>query len=383
MAVLVTSANSLKALTSIRSLGKQDLSVVSADQYNFAFSSYSKYSKIYYQYESPEKSPDGFLNSLDSIVRKENIDVIIPTHSEDTYVMAKYKSQIEKISYLPLHDYSIINNVNDKGYLMEKAEEIGIRVPKTFYPQDFAELENIAAHVGYPAVIKLRNTSSSIGLSYVYSEKELIDTYESTVLKFALKPDEYPLVQEYIVGGGYGVSLLFNHGEVRAKFTHQRIREYPISGGPSTYRVSISHPKMEEIAIQLMEHFNWHGLAMVEFKLDEKTGEPVLIEINPRMWGSINQAVQSGVDFPYLLYKMAVEGDVKPVMNYKLGVKTRNIFTDTFALWKMSRKTGNVGLLKGIVDFSVKDDIIDFKDPLPTISFLKRGFDELLNSRYQ
>ena len=36
--------------------------------------------------------------------------------------------------------------------------------------------------------------------------------------------------------------------------------------------------------------------------------EPKLIEVNPRFWGSLALAIYAGIDFPYLLYKLAMEG---------------------------------------------------------------------------
>lgn len=85
---------------------------------------------------------------------------------------------------------------------------------------------------------------------------------------------------------------------------------------------------MEEIAFRLLDHLEWHGVAMVEFKLDDRTGKPVILEVNPRFWGSLSMAISAGVDFPWLLYQMTMEGDVTPVNEYRLGVRSRCLLTD-------------------------------------------------------
>ena len=320
---------------------------------------------------------------MTSLLKKHNHDVLMPTHSEDTYLVAKYKSALEPFVKVPLHEYSTIMQVNDKGYLMQVADELGIPVPETYFIADLNALHRIADEIDFPAVIKLRETASSIGISYVHSKEELILKYKGTISRFNLSPSDYPLIQEYIEGDGYGVSLLFNHGDLRAKFTHKRIREYPVTGGPSTYRISVKHPEMESIAIDLLKHFNWHGVAMVEFKLNSRTKKPVLIEVNPRFWGSLNQAVKSGVDFPYLLYKMALEGDIKPVLDYKVGVKTKNIFIDYIALFNYIRKTKRTGLLKEFFRVPANDDIFSLDDPLPILGFIHIGIGEMIHSRYK
>jgi predicted ATP-grasp superfamily ATP-dependent carboligase len=67
---------------------------------------------------------------------------------------------------------------------------------------------------------------------------------------------------------------------------------------------------------------------MVEFKQDEADGEFKMMEINPKFWGSLDLAIASGVDFPFLLYKMAIDGDVNSVFSYVKGVRFMWPFPD-------------------------------------------------------
>ncbi len=379
MTALVTAANSLKALVVVRSLGKKDIPVDTADKLNAPLSAYSKYSRSYFKYPAPRDNPLDFIDSLIDIVKLNKNDVIIPVHSEETSVIAKYRPKLERYVKVPLHDYSTMMKANDKGHLMMVAKELGIPIPLTYMADNDEMLREIADRIRFPAVIKLRETTSGIGLSYVHSKDELISRYKKTIEDFNLTPGHYPLIQEYIKGDGYGVSLLFNHGELRAKFTQKRLREYPINGGPSTIRVSIKHPIMEDYAIKLMKYFNWHGVAMVEFKLEEN-GRPVLLEINPRFWGSVNQAVQSGVDFPYLLYKMAIEGDVETVLDYKVGIVTKNIFIDYASIYQSLKKQKNILLVKEFIQSPFNDDILSLDDPMPFFSFIKTRFPTMVSA---
>jgi len=196
---------------------------------------------------------------------------------------------------------------SDKYRTMELAKKLGIKIPKTF-----DENETIG---NFPVVIKGLKESGRI--RYVNSFKELP--------KF--KTDD-SIVQEYIPGEGYGFFALFNKGGVRATFMHKRVREYPITGGLSTVAESIYDPKLKVLGLKLLESLNWHGVAMVEFKKDFRDGEFKLMEINPKFWGSLDLAIASGVDFPYLAVKMAEDGDVEPVFEYKTGIKFRWPFPD-------------------------------------------------------
>jgi len=95
---------------------------------------------------------------------------------------------------------------------------------------------------------------------------------------------------------------------VMASFTHRRLREKVESGGTSTLREHQPNPVIEEMAHKLLSSLGWHGLAMVEFKYSPTTRQGWLIEINPRLWGSLHLAISAGVEFPYLLYLAATEG---------------------------------------------------------------------------
>ena len=378
--VLITGAVSIKALVALRSLGKKGVPAYTADSSSHPLASYSKYSKKNFTYTPPATNPTAFISDVQSILKKNPCDVLIPTYSEDTYAIAKHRSSFEEYTKVPLHDYQILAHVNNKGYLMKAAEELGLPIPRTFCVESFSDLNKVAETIDYPAVIKLRESASSIGLSYVYSKSELLEKFKKTVERFGLSSSDYPLVQEYITGDGYGVSALFNHGDPRAVFTHKRIREYPITGGPSSSRVSVRMPEMEKIALDLLKHFQWHGVAMVEFKFTREK-RPVIMEINPRFWGSLNQAILAGIDFPHMLYTMAVEGDVKPVFNYKIGVESRIAFIDTVAILKTVRKTGNIRLLKELMRLPRNDDIFSLDDPLPAIRFIGMGIQEILHDK--
>ncbi|MGI9078335.1 MAG: ATP-grasp domain-containing protein, partial [Gemmatimonadaceae bacterium] len=65
------------------------------------------------------------------------------------------------------------------------------------------------------------------------------------------------------------------------------------------------------------------GVAMIEYKEDATSGIPYLMEINGRFWGSLQLAIDSGVDFPALLIRAAMGDRPDPVLDYKIGVRSR------------------------------------------------------------
>ena len=128
----------------------------------------------------------------------------------------------------------------------------------------------------------------------------------------------YPLlVQRRIVGPGRGVFILIWEGCVCAAFGHRRIRE------------SVAVPgELLEKSRRLLEYFGWNGVAMVEFKEDEVTGTPYLMEVNARFWGSLQLAIDSGVDFPKILVDLATGKERAPSPPAKVGVRSRWLWGD-------------------------------------------------------
>lgn len=134
--------------------------------------------------------------------------------------------------------------------------------------------------------------------------------------------------QEYIFGRGIGAEFLYDHGKKVWHFVHERIHELPLTGGASSYRRSIEPPQpLLADAEKLLTALEWHGVAMVEFRVDAG-GQHWLMEINPRLWGSLALAIDAGVDFPLGLWNLACGKEPPPQPRYRTGFYTRDLKMD-------------------------------------------------------
>ena len=74
---------------------------------------------------------------------------------------------------------------------------------------------------------------------------------------------------------------------------------------------------------KLVAAVGWHGVAMFEFKLDDE-GRYCLMEVNGRFWGSLQLAIDAGVDFPRLLWAMSQGRTSGPhELGYRVGLRER------------------------------------------------------------
>ncbi len=139
MSAIVTTASSIKALVIARSLGRNGVRVTTGDKQRHALASLSRYSSGSFIYPPPQQSPREFIARLTEFAKQNRHDVLIPTHSEDTYIIAEHRAELEPFIKVPLHDYSAIMKANDKGYVMQVAGKLGIPTPKTVFIQNFDE----------------------------------------------------------------------------------------------------------------------------------------------------------------------------------------------------------------------------------------------------
>lgn len=357
------------AYVALKSLARRGIKVVAGDSFSPSMCFFSRHCHGRFVYPSPYLFPERFIETLARKAREFGCRVLIPMH-EEGYVVARHRDRLTPFLKVPLPDYEQIMTLHSKDRFYALAQRLRAPIPTTYIVGQTEEVQEIATVLNYPAVIKPRRAHGAFGLRYVHSPQELRETYERLMRQFRFGPEETPLVQEYVGGEKHSVCMLFNRGKLRAKFTFKFLREFPIQGGTAVLRISVRNDQMEQIAHQVLEHLQWHGIAEAEFTLTEGRG-PILIEINPRFWGSLYQGVASGVDFPYLLYRMAVDGDVDPVLDYPLGVKTRWIWGDWRALCDYLRRPLNQR--RALLDYlkfyrrDISYDDFSLSDPLPFV----------------
>jgi len=363
MGVFVTDGHWRKTLAVVRSLGRRGIRVTVGESTGIATSFFSKYCSRRVVYPSPIRNPDGFLQRLRREVAT-GYRAIYPMEEETLLLLARHRDLFDPLAFLPIAPFEKIQFVRDKERLLKFAMGKGIPCPKTSFVKAPEEVEK--SRVEFPAVIKPRISSGAFGIRYVTEAEDLLPAYLEVHQKYPL-----PLVQERIPreGESLGVSALFDeNSRVKAAFVHRRLREYPISGGPSTLRESVIHPQVLELGLSLLKALDWFGVAMVEFKVDPKDNTPKLMEVNPRFWGSLQLAVFSGVDFPYLIYRMAKGEHFEPVLTYEGGRRCRWLLPGD--LFHFFSNPNRFHLSPPFFDFFNENtcyDIISRKDPWPVL----------------
>ena len=383
----ITDGNMRSSLAVVRSLGRAGIWVGVGDVKTHSIAASSCYCRQSVLYPSPINEPELFQNFLLFDLPKMGYTHLLPTSDVTVQLVAPLKKQLMPSITVMTCSPEDLNAVQDKSAMLEEARQAGMAVPRTISNCSHDELLRFAEEVGYPVVIKPRRSRQFCNgkwrtgaVSYAWTPAELVDMYEKC-------PIPSPLVQERVVGEGRGVFLLMWDGEIQAAFCHRRLREKPPWGGVSVLSESIPlDMALVSKAATILRRMHWQGPAMVECKLDEYSGESKLMEINGRYWGSLQLAIDAGVDFPAAHMLLACGEHIIPQTSYRVGVQCRWLLGDFDGLISRLRATPRQTLLcpRGIsrlragAEFmrflapKLHYDVLSLSDPAP-------GWRELCN----
>jgi len=329
--ILVTDGHQRSTLAVVRSLGRAGLDVTVVEDRLPCLASVSRYCARGLVAPSPVGTPGAFVDFLTDEVRRSPYDLLIPMTDVTSILVAEHADRLTPHVRVPLVPWERFSRALDKEYLIRLAGRLNVPAPRTWFVESLEELRPIEGELSFPVVLKPRRSKYLAANAWISEPVTYADSFAELRrrLKVVHPAVPLPMIQERVTGPGCGAFLLCDHGRSKAVFFHRRLREKPPSGGVSVLRESIPVDRqMRAYAEALLSALEWHGVAMVEFKVDVRDGRPLLMEINPRFWGSLQLAIDAGVDFPGMLAHLAMGEPVEPVFSYAVGVRSRWLLGD-------------------------------------------------------
>ncbi|TPW13904.1 MAG: ATP-grasp protein, partial [Halothiobacillaceae bacterium] len=286
---LILDGQQRSALAATRSLGKRGVSVYVAEAKRPCLAGRSRFCRESIQLPSAEHAPEVFIEALREVIAHHHIKVLLPMTDITTATVLRFRQQLGDVA-LPCPTFDHYDAVTNKNTLFKTAQAMGIPMPRTLFIEQREQLAPLLAQLTYPIVIKpaysrifANNQWLNTAVSFADSEQALLGRIENTAWL-----REHPfMLQAYIEGEGQGLFALFDNGKPLVYFSHRRLREKPPSGGVSVLCESTAvNEQMRSIAAKILADAQWHGVAMVEFKVSPE-GTPYLMEVNGRFWGSL------------------------------------------------------------------------------------------------
>ncbi len=336
--VLVLGDDSRAFLAVVRSLGRHGLGVHVAPFDHAAAALRSRHIAAVHRLPPYNLDPEAWVRAVRALLDAQRFALVIPCDDRSILPLHRHR-QAWGDTRVALPNDAAFAAFFDKGATRALAIEAGVPVApgevlgevlgEDGAPPDAATL---AARYGLPLALKPRR---SFGIEQIASRRSVVILRSEEALARALAELDHPadyLVEGFFEGSGVGVSILAAEGAVLQAFQHHRVFESGPTGG-STQRVSAPlDPALYEATAALARATALHGVAMVEFRRDMRSGRFVLLEVNARFWGSLPLAVASGVDFPAQLYDLLVEGRRHPRIAYRTGQYARSLTNDAYRL---------------------------------------------------
>ena len=330
--ILVTDGDTRAALAVTRSLGRQGHTVIVGEKHGPALAQTSRYCAQPLVYPPPEREERAFIDAIAQAVTTHRVDVLMPVADISTLLLTAERARLAPCE-LPFADAAIVERAADKAALMRSAQRLGVPIPTSWFlerPEDVAGLSPSFPLVLKPHRSRVRTAAGWRSCSVSYANDAAALARELAHRDAA----EYPIIlQERISGPGAGIFVCYDRGRPIALCSHRRLREKPPWGGVSVLSETVPiDPRASEYAQRILGDLDWHGVAMVEFKVDARDGIPKLMEVNGRFWGSLQLAIDAGVDFPAILLGTLTGTAPSEPPPYRVGVRNRWFWGDVDAL---------------------------------------------------
>jgi D-aspartate ligase len=235
---------------------------------------------------SPSRSrPDATVEQLLDAGRALGGDVVlIPCSDEWAMFVARYADRLaQTFRFSHLRD-GLAEQLGDKQQLLSLARERGVGVPDSVLPADHSDAVRLAPSLQYPVVIKTATTRSEGNqFAVVADEEELISNLDHM-------DDPGNLICQRLVPGGDGDGWLFNgyfdaQSRCIARFSGQKLRQWPARRGITVLAQSNRNPELEEIAAGFLSSIGYRGAVDLDFMRDPRDGTYNLLDVNPRLGG--------------------------------------------------------------------------------------------------
>lgn len=327
---LILDAATKQGLACVRSLGRAGLRVVAAECFaecaptSPVVGFRSRHSQFNLVLPSYATDPDEFGAKVVEFVREHPTRLVLPTMDGSISALVPRRAELAQLGcMLALPSDAALDLANDKAKTLAIAERLGIAYPRSVRVDSLDEAPAALKSFSFPVVLKPTISWVSGAPARIAPVDAVSEAEATSAIENYLSAGASVLVQEWASGQREGVTLFMVDDEVVGHCAHVAIRTSPPLGGASVMRKSVlPPPDIYASAVSLVQAIGLTGVCEVEFRRDA-AGRPLLMEVNARLGGTIENALRSGVDAPWMIWQWASGQQVTPVTSYETGVRTR------------------------------------------------------------
>jgi D-aspartate ligase len=298
-----------------RSLGRQGIKAAFVGN-EPSIAQFSHYVTNALSWGGPDQA--GAAAELMDIGRRHGLDgwLLIPGADSEARLLSQHKAELSTLFRLKLPDWDAMQWAYDKTLTYERAAALGIGFPlsyKPHTPQDVVGLDCKFPLILKPTARERKNAFTRAKAWQVDDREALIARYQEA---FTLVGADGIVLQELIPGGGeaqFSYAAVWHCGAPVASLVARRRRQFPIDFGlTSTFVETIENDEVEAMAVRFLKSIDYDGMVEIEFKYDSRDGRYKILDVNARSWTWCALGGLAGVDFPYILWGLAMGEQVPP-----------------------------------------------------------------------
>lgn len=245
-------------------------------------------------------------SALARLIAEQDFRKVVPTSDSGLFMLRHHAGALGR-ERIGIAGEGTLEIFSDKANTRALAEAHGIDVARGLLLDGGETAEAVAETLGLPLVLKPRR---SYALGDIETKRSAAIVRDVAGLEDQLRSGAWHgcVAESFFPGVGIGLSVLARDGRILFAYQHRRLFESSETGASTRRVTEPADPAMLAAAGKLAAAARLDGAAMFEFRLDRRSGRHVLLEVNPRFWGSLPLAVAAGADFPALWWDLAVYG---------------------------------------------------------------------------
>lgn len=315
--ILLANADFYGTLAAARSLGRQGVPVIVAHHSRLSAASWSRFVHRFVSCPSTSDSK-AFHEWLVDFGKRSPGCVLYPTSDDTAFIYASHRQELLKYFHLYGPPAEPIYALLNKRKLYAQAPAHGLEVPRTWFPQTLADLEEIRREASGPLLIK----PVTQVLFATHRKGEWLTDHRRLAARYrAFAEDAYapeliardpavgkPMVQEFHPGAQSAIytltGFLTQQGKSALRGARKVLQLPRRLGVGICFEDAPIDPALAAGITALLRHLSYWGVFEAEFIC---TGtQRLLIDLNPRFYGQMNFDLERGLPLGQLAYEAAL-----------------------------------------------------------------------------
>jgi len=361
--------DSCGALATVRELGRAGWTVGIGSSSRFGWAAMSRYATHWHHVPPPVSDLGEFVGAINRATEKHGYEIVFGAGDAEVLALSANREKIGPI--FPYAPHPCVVRGIDKVHLVEVARKAGIATPITLEAS-----ESALKDLDLPVVVKSRlhwtpdkpNQRTRVEAVIAHSRDEALR--QAAIMRSV---GAEPLFLEYVPGDVLLFAALVDEThKIMSQHIQMTTREY--SSEPGLSARAASPPIADSLSVKVqafLTEIRWFGLAQLQF-LCPDDGEPVLIDFNGRMYGSLECANACGMRAMETWARLATGRSATP-SEMVVGLRYQALEGDL--KWAMTqpgmKRFREVGDCL-VEAFGAVHPILSWSDPLPVLAYLAR-----------